>query len=69
MKTVSHLETLGKREKAKIIEDHPDFLNRICERTGKTKATVSRVFNGKIARSPDVKAAINEELERILDAA
>lgn len=67
MKTVSHLASLGKRDRKRILDEHPGFLNRICEITGKTKATVSRVFNGKISRSPEVKAAIESELNNLMN--
>ena len=42
-----------------------DFLARLAQRTGKSKATVSRVFAGKIERSPEVKEAIEQELIRM----
>lgn len=65
MRHYPKFEALRKRDRERILEEYPGFLERIAKKTGKTKATASRVFNGLIRRSPEVKQAIEEELNAI----
>ncbi len=63
--TISQLDRLTKEDRERILADYPDFYERVCKATGKSTATVSRVFHGLIRRSPQVRAAIDKELKRI----
>ena len=67
MKTIPNLRDLGKRELARILKDNPGLLARVAEACGKTPETVSRVYHGKIERSPEVLAELNRRVGEILE--
>lgn len=65
MRQYPKFESLRKRDRQRILDEYPEFLANIARRSGKTKATVSRVFAGLIRRSPEVKQAIEDELSQM----
>lgn len=67
MRQYPRFEALKRRDRQRILDEYPDFLANVARRSGKSKATVSRVFAGLIRRSPDVKQAVEEELAGIND--
>jgi hypothetical protein len=67
MKTIPKLRELGKRERDRILKDNPGLLARVAEACGKTPETVSRVYHGKIDRSPEVLAELDRRVAEILE--
>jgi hypothetical protein len=65
MKRYPKLESLRKKDREQLLYDNPGFIARIAKKIDRTPATVSRVFHGKIDRSPEVKQAIEDELETL----
>lgn len=62
MRKYPRFEALRKRDRQRILQEYPEFLAAVSRRSGRTKATASRVFAGLIRRSPEVKEAIEIEL-------
>jgi len=67
MRHYPRFEALRKRDRQRILDEYPEFLASVARRSGKSKATVSRVFAGLIRRSPDVKQAIEQELSAMTE--
>jgi transcriptional regulator with XRE-family HTH domain len=65
MRTIPNLRSMHKRERERILFENPGILSRVARELGVTRQTVSRVFNGKIDRSPAVAAALEEALKEI----
>ena len=61
MKKIADIWGLGKVERDIFLSENPGFLSEVAARTGKTLATVSRVFHRKIERSASVREAIEKE--------
>lgn len=66
MRQYPRFEALRKRDRQRILDEYPEFLSSVARRSGKSKATVSRVFAGLIRRSPEVKQAIEQELSDMI---
>lgn len=69
MKTIPNLKDLGKRERARLLAENPGMLSRVARALAVTPQTVSRVFHGKIERSPAVQAELQREIAAIYEGA
>ena len=67
MKTIPKLRELGKRERDRILKDNPGLLARAAEACNKKPETVSRVYHGKIKRSPEVLAELDRRIAEIYE--
>lgn len=48
-----------------ILTENKGLLTRVAQECGVTPETVSRVFHGKISRSPKVQAALERQLREL----
>ncbi len=65
MQRLRKITTLTRLEKLVLLDEHRGLLSRVAKRTGKTLATVSRVYWGIVKHSPRVARAIDRELRKL----